>query len=238
MIDCKAIILIIKINAVINTNTFHCLLYNVHFFKKPFVLQNYFYIMEKIILASKSPRRKQLLEWAEVPFEIIVSDTDESFPEQLSLNEIPIYIARQKAIAVKKQLQHTNGLNQQLPIILAADTVVVLDNVIIGKPLNKIDAIKILTSLSSKVHKVITGVVILNGDKEIAFEDITIVQFHALTQDQIEYYVDNYRPYDKAGAYAIQEWIGVVGIKSVEGDFYNVMGLPVSRVLKHLEALK
>ncbi len=192
--------------------------------------------MEKIILASKSPRRKQLLEWAEVPFEIIVSDTDESFPEQLSLNEIPIYIARQKAIAVKKQLQHTNGLNQQLPIILAADTVVVLDNVIIGKPLNKTDAIKILTSLSSKVHKVITGVVILNGYKEIAFEDITTVQFHALTQDQIEYYVDNYRPYDKAGAYAIQEWIGVVGIKSVEGDFYNVMGLPVSRVLKQLQA--
>ena len=194
--------------------------------------------MKKIILASKSPRRKQLLEWAEVPFEIIVSDTDESFPHQLSINEIPIYIARQKALAVEKQLQLTIGLNQQLPIILAADTVVVLDNVVIGKPLNKTDAIKILTSLSSKVHKVITGVVILNGDKEIAFEDITTVQFHTLTQNQIEYYVDNYKPYDKAGAYAIQEWIGVVGIKSVEGDFYNVMGLPVSRVLKHLEALK
>ncbi len=193
--------------------------------------------MKKIILASQSPRRKQLLEWAEIPFDIIVSDTDESFSDQLPINEIPIYIARQKALAVKKKLYLSKGLEQQIPLILAADTVVVLDNVIIGKPLDRNDAISILSSLSGKVHKVITGVVLLDSKNDIDFEDITSVHFHTLTKSQIEYYVDNYKPYDKAGAYAIQEWIGVVGIKSVEGDFYNVMGLPVSRVLKHLEAL-
>lgn len=180
-----------------------------------------------IILASQSPRRKQLLEWAEVPFEIFVQETDETYPEGFDMSKTAVHIARNKALAVKQ----IRGL--EIPI-LAADTIVVLKNKIIGKPKNRQDAIRILLSLSDKKHHVVTGVVILHADKEVAFAETTEVVFHSLTQQQIEFYVDNYKPYDKAGAYAIQEWIGVVGIKSIKGDFYNVMGLPISRVVQQL----
>ena len=186
--------------------------------------------MQKIILASQSPRRKQLLEWAEIPFEIIVADTDESYPDNLLPEQIAVYIAKNKALAIQ-QLNHTT-----IPI-LAADTIVVLQNEIIGKPKDKEDAINILSRLAGNHHKVITGVVILQGEKEISFADVTDVEFHALTKAQIEFYVDKYKPYDKAGAYAIQEWIGVVGIKSINGDFYNVMGLPVSRVVQAVSTI-
>jgi septum formation protein len=184
--------------------------------------------MKKIILASGSPRRKQLLEWAEVPFEIVVKETDETFPAGLKVEEVAIHIARQKAIAVRSVVNND-------PVILAADTIVVLNERIIGKPKNREDAISILSDLSGHQHRVITGVVIVLDKKEISFSDSTDVYFHELSREQIEFYVDKYKPYDKAGAYAIQEWIGVVGIRSVEGDFYNVMGLPVSRVVKELK---
>jgi len=180
--------------------------------------------MQNIILASQSPRRKQLLEWAEVPFEVLVQETDESYPPNLTPGEIAIHIAKNKALAIK------NSTKISIPI-LAADTIVVLQNEIINKPKNREDAIGILTKLSGKKHQVITGVVILHNEKEIAFADVTEVEFHRLSTSQITFYVDKYKPYDKAGAYAIQEWIGVVGIKSINGDFYNVMGLPVSRVV-------
>ena len=183
--------------------------------------------IKKIILASQSPRRKQLLEWAEVPFEIIIQSTDESYPASLAMDEIAIHIARNKALAILQD-------HQPAMPILAADTIVVLNNEVIGKPKDRADAIAILTKLSAQKHKVITGVVILNNSNEISFADSTDVEFYALTTEQIEFYVDKYQPYDKAGAYAIQEWIGVVGIKSVNGDFYNVMGLPVSRVVQAL----
>jgi septum formation protein len=186
--------------------------------------------MQKIILASQSPRRKQLLEWAEVPFEIIVQETDESFPAHLSPEEIAVHIAKNKALAVSKMA------NTSLAI-LAADTIVVLQNEIISKPKDREDAIAILSKLSGNKHKVITGVVILHNEKVIEFADVTEVEFHQLTTAQIEFYVDKYKPYDKAGAYAIQEWIGVVGIKNINGDFYNVMGLPVSRVVGELANL-
>ena len=186
--------------------------------------------MQKIILASQSPRRKQLLEWAEVPFEIIVKETDESYPDYLSIDEIAIHIARNKALAIQPTVHNA------IPI-LAADTIVVLEGRIIGKPKDRADALNILTSLSGKKHQVITGVVILQNEKEIAFAETTEVHFHDLNLMQIEFYVDNYKPYDKAGAYAIQEWIGVVGIKNINGDFYNVMGLPVSRVVKAIDNL-
>lgn len=182
---------------------------------------------KKIILASQSPRRKQLLEWAEVPFEIIIQTTDESYPAHLPADEIAIHIARNKALAI----EHSH---QPLVPILAADTIVVLKNEIIGKPASREDAINTLQKLSGQKHQVITGVVILQSGKEIAFADTTEVEFHPLSIAQIEFYVDKYQPYDKAGAYAIQEWIGVTGIKSVKGDFYNVMGLPVSRVVQAL----
>lgn len=187
-------------------------------------------MMEPIILASASPRRKQMLEWAEIPFDIKVIPTDESYPPGLSPEQVPVAIARNKARVVQKQWPGEQ-------IILAADTVVVLDGDIIGKPKDEAEAIRILSRLSGKCHRVITGVVLLRGEKELAFHDSTFVWFHTLTQEQIHGYITKYKPFDKAGAYAIQEWIGVVGIKAIEGDFYNVMGLPVSRVYRALEEI-
>ena len=184
-----------------------------------------------IILASQSPRRKQLLEWAEVSFEIVVKETDESYPAQMCPGEIAIHIARNKALAIKQEVYPSKP-------ILAADTIVVLGERIIGKPADRGAAISILKDLSGNKHQVITGVVILYEGREVSFADITEVEFHSLTTGEIEFYVDKYKPYDKAGAYAIQEWIGVVGIKSVSGDFYNVMGLPVSRVVRALQQLQ
>jgi septum formation protein len=186
--------------------------------------------MNKIILASQSPRRRQLLEWAEIPFEVVVKDTDERFPPGLNPDEVAIYIAKNKAVAVQKERNDDE-------IILAADTIVVLGENIIGKPVHREDAVSILLALSGEKHKVITGVVLRKGEQEIAFADTTEVEFHNLTVKEIEFYVDKYKPYDKAGAYAIQEWIGVVGIKSIDGDFYNVMGLPVSRVVRELKKI-
>ena len=183
--------------------------------------------MNKIILASQSPRRKQLLEWAEIPFDVLIKDTGENYPPGLEPEEVAIYIAQQKAAAVLQLVPTTQT-------ILAADTIVVLGENIIGKPVHREEAVSILFALSGEKHKVITGVVIRKGEKEISFADVTEVEFHKLTLAQIEFYVDKYKPYDKAGAYAIQEWIGVVGIKSINGDFYNVMGLPVSRVVQEL----
>lgn len=188
----------------------------------------------RIILASQSPRRKQLLEWAEIPFEVMVQATEEIYPPGMPVSDVPVHIAREKAMAVK---QKNESLHQSDNIIIAADTVVVLGNSIIGKPKDREDALDILARLSGHKHQVITGVVLLKGEKEIAFADTTDVWFHPLTSEQIAFYVDKYQPYDKAGAYAIQEWIGVVGIKSIQGDFYNVMGLPVSRVVAELANL-
>jgi septum formation protein len=185
---------------------------------------------ERIILASGSPRRRQLLEWAEVPFDVFVKETSESFPPGMAVEEVPVHIARNKALAVKQDLSEER-------IILAADTVVVLGEEIIGKPRDREDAIGILCRLAGQRHRVITGVIMLKGMQEVAFSDTTLVWFHDLERVQIEDYVDRYKPFDKAGAYAIQEWIGVVGIRAIEGDFYNVMGLPVSRVVRKLASM-
>ncbi len=196
--------------------------------------------MADIILASQSPRRKTLLEWANIPFEIVVSDSDESFPETISKQEVPVFIASNKAKAVLEKLQQTltdqQGSGKEYCII-AADTIVLLDQLILGKPVDRQDAVNSLSLLSGKSHQVITGVVVLYQGNEYAFSETTQVDFHSLTLDQIEYYVDQYKPFDKAGAYAIQEWIGVVGIKGIQGDFYNVMGLPVSLLVQKLKEL-
>ena len=192
--------------------------------------------MHAFILASQSPRRKTLLEWAEIPFEIIVSDADESYPTSLAIEEVPAFIAKNKALAVKEMILSTKpALVDQC--IIAADTVVVFGQKIIGKPTNKQEAINSLLALSGQTHKVITGVVLLHQGQEISFSETTLVEFHALTLEQIEFYVDKYQPYDKAGGYAIQEWIGVVGIKKITGDFYNVMGLPVSKLVQKIKQL-
>lgn len=185
---------------------------------------------DKIILASASPRRKQLLEWAEVPFEVVTKDTDETFPPGTDMRSGAMQIALRKALAVKKEVAADNT-------IVAADTIVVLNDNPVGKPANEIDAINILTQLQGNTHQVITGVAIVKNGTQHTFADVTEVTFHMLTPQQITYYVQKYKPYDKAGAYAIQEWIGVIGIKAVRGDFYNVMGLPVSRVVQELQRL-
>lgn len=185
------------------------------------------YSRKPVILASQSPRRAQLLEQAGIPFEVRVSEADESWPEGMAVPEVPEHIARQKAKAV----QAFYGASD---IIIAADTIVVLDGDVIGKPVDRDDALRILGRLSGRVHTVITGVVIVRNGEEQAFSQTTEVHFKPLTEEQIAYYVDHYKPYDKAGAYAIQEWIGAVGIAGINGDFYNVMGLPVSQVAERL----
>lgn len=196
--------------------------------------------MHKIILASQSPRRRQLLEWAEVPFEVLVKHSSEDYPEEMPVEAVPEYLARQKAALVWQQVHRTTetqtAYSATLPVV-AADTVVILHHKIIGKPTSRQEAVHFLTRLSGHTHKVVTGVAIFYGEQQISFSETTYVTFHALTQEQIAYYVDKYQPYDKAGAYAIQEWIGVVGIQKIDGDFYNVMGLPVSRLVQHLKEI-
>jgi len=188
------------------------------------------FITQPIILASGSPRRKQLLEWACADFEVRVSDADESFVPGTLPTEVAMHLAKRKAEAV------WNMSTQQKPVI-AADTIVVCEGQILGKPENRDEAIRILKKLSGKNHEVITGVYIKSNMGDVQFSDHTRVRFHLLDENQICFYVDHFKPYDKAGAYAIQEWIGVVGIHSIEGDFYNVMGLPVNRVLQGLKQL-
>jgi len=183
--------------------------------------------MDRIILASASPRRKQLLEWAEIPFDVYPSEADEGFPQAMPVLEIPVFLAGRKAALVREQVDKKS-------IILAADTVVLLDQQVLNKPKDREDAIRMLMLLSGQEHQVITGVCITRGPQEVQFSETTRVRFHPLSQAEIAHYVDRYSPYDKAGAYAIQEWIGVVGIESIQGDFYNVMGLPISRVVREL----
>ncbi len=192
--------------------------------------------MKEIILASQSPRRKQLLEWAEIPFKVMVQSTDESFSTEMLVEEIPIHIAEKKALAVIQQLKdnQTFDIDQ---VVLAADTIVVLGNEVINKPADRAQAIDMLTRLSGNTHRVITGVVLMKDKIVQKFSVTTSVQFHPITQEQIVFYIDHYKPYDKAGSYAIQEWIGVVGIAGITGDFYNVMGLPVSKVVQALHTL-
>ena len=187
--------------------------------------------MKKIILASGSPRRKMLMEWAEFSFDVIVSDADESYDPKISPAEIAMSIAEKKIQAVLD----LNQVNLSHSIIVAADTIVVLEGEIIGKPVDRADALGILGRLSGKKHQVITAVCVQDDKQKKIFHDTTHVSFHALSEEQIIHYVDKYKPYDKAGAYAIQEWIGVIGIQSIEGDFYNVMGLPVSRLVHTLK---
>jgi septum formation protein len=192
--------------------------------------------MARFILASQSPRRKSLLEWAEIKFEIVISNTDESYPSTLPISEVPTFIAKHKAIAVEQTLK-AQGAYDKETCIIAADTVVVLNDLIIGKPADRADAISSIKKLQGKTHQVITGVSLLYNGVMENFSEVTNVSFHPLTEDQIIYYVDNYKPYDKAGAYAIQEWIGVIGIEKIDGDFYNVMGLPVSKLIQKIKQL-
>ncbi len=179
--------------------------------------------MNRLILASGSPRRKQLLELAHVDFEVITSDVDETNPPGMPGEEVPAHLAREKARAV--------AAGHPGRAVLAADTVVLLDGDILGKPAGLEEAKAMLARLSGNMHRVVTGVCLLQEGREHVFSVTTEVYFRKLTEEQISLYVDRYMPLDKAGSYAIQEYIGIVGIEKIVGDYYNVMGLPVGDVV-------
>jgi septum formation protein len=184
--------------------------------------------MDKIILASGSPRRKQLLEAAHIPFDVIVADVDETNPPGMPGHEVPVHLAHKKAEVIGRQYPDR--------LVLAADTVVLLDDDILGKPKSAADARAMLARLSGRIHRVVTGVCLLQDDRPDVFSAVTEVYFRHLTAEQISFYVDTYKPMDKAGAYAIQEYIGMIGIEKINGDYYNVMGLPIGDVVKRLSA--
>jgi septum formation protein len=182
----------------------------------------------KIILASNSSRRKELLKGLDIDFEVrVIPDIDESYPEATPPVEIPCFIARKKAEAYRLSISPGE-------LIITADTVVVLDHQIIEKPADKEGAIRMIKRLSGRKHQVITAVVLMTIDKRREFSVTSTVDFTQLTDDEIVYYVDKYKPFDKAGAYGIQEWIGYIGVRGIEGSFYNVMGLPVQRLYREL----
>ena len=182
-----------------------------------------------IILASNSPRRKELLKGLGIPFEVrLIQGIDESFPEELPPAEIPCYIAQKKANAYHASIKANE-------LIITADTIVVLDNRIIEKPADRSDAIRILHLLSGRTHEVITGVVMTTLAKQVVFAVHSMVDFAVLEDEEITHYVDTFQPYDKAGAYGIQEWIGYIGVQGIQGSFYNVMGLPIQRLYQELK---
>jgi len=184
-----------------------------------------------VVLGSGSPRRRELMEQAEIPFEVLVSDVAEDFDLTTPAAEVPILLAERKAHAIRSQF------NPQREWIITADTVVVLQDDIINKPIDEEDAVSILKRLSGQKHTVITGVCILKGEEKVSFSDATDVYFNELSEDEIRYFVKKYKPLDKAGAYAIQEWIGLIGVRRIEGCFYNVMGLPVPKMYGILKAM-
>ena len=182
----------------------------------------------KLILASNSPRRKELLAGLGVPFEVrVLQDIDEHYPESLPVNEVARYIAKEKADAYRRIVAPDE-------LIITADTVVIVGDEILGKPIDEADAVRMLKLLSGRTHQVTTGVCLLTAEKERCFDVTTDVTFKALTDEEIHYYVDRYRPFDKAGAYGIQEWIGYIGVTGLHGSYYNVMGLPVQRIYQEL----
>ena len=180
----------------------------------------------QIILASNSPRRKELLQEIISIFRIDSKAVEEIYPNNLEGSEVATYLSQLKS----KPLQPNEN-----ELIITADTIVIIDGIILGKPKTPEEALNMLTLLSGKKHEVITGVTIRTKDKELSFYDVTKVEFYELNPNEIKYYVKEYKPFDKAGAYGIQEWIGTIGIKKIEGDFYNVMGLPVHRVYRELK---
>ncbi len=183
----------------------------------------------EIILASNSPRRKELLELTDLPFKtFVIPDLDEDFPTSEETDLVAKWLAKSKMEAYKRLWSEPNK------IVITADTIVVVDGLILNKSSTEAEAVDMIKSLSGKSHKVITGVGIKSSEREAYFDDTTIVEFKKLSDSQIEYYVDKYKPFDKAGSYGIQEWIGLVGIRKIDGSYFNVMGLPVDLVIEEL----
>ncbi len=181
---------------------------------------------KKIILASKSPRRKELLAGLEIPFEIRTKEVEEIYPQHLSPKEVAPFLAELKAKPLLATLQEDE-------ILLTSDTVVLVENKILGKPKDTKDAKRMLQQLSGQVHEVITAVHMRSKDKSISFTNSTKVYFSKLSENEILHYIDKHQPFDKAGSYGIQEWIGFIGIKKIEGCYFSVMGLPVHDVYRH-----
>lgn len=180
-----------------------------------------------IILASGSPRRQQFLKELEIDFEIRLKEIEEIYPDHLKAEEITNFLAKLKASAFENELQDNE-------VLITSDTIVWLDNKALGKPIDASHAVKMLTEMSGKTHKVITSVCIKSTKKEVVFYDETLVTFTDLSLDEIEFYLKNYKPFDKAGSYGIQEWIGLVAIEKIEGSYANVVGLPTHKLYKEL----
>ena len=182
----------------------------------------------KVILASGSPRRRELMAGLGVNYEVrILQDVDESYPDTLQGEEIPLYIAKEKADAYIPMMQPDE-------LIITADTIVWLDGKVLGKPRDREDALQMLRTMSGRTHKVFTGVCITTTDWQRSFTAQTEVRFATLSEDEIIYYVDNFKPMDKAGAYGVQEWIGFIGVENISGSYYNIMGLPVQKLYREL----
>jgi len=183
---------------------------------------------KKIVLASQSPRRKELLAGLDIPFEtFVLPDIDETIPDGMFGADAAEYLAQKKASAYKNYI--TSNM-----ILITADTIVCIENQILNKAETKDEALKMLRTLSGKTHQVVTGVCISSVEKKVVFSDTANVRFAKLSDDEINYYTDTYKPFDKAGAYGIQEWIGYIGIEHTEGSYFNVMGLPVQKLYKYL----
>lgn len=182
----------------------------------------------ELILASKSPRRQQLLSDLGLKFKVQSMDIPEEFPEGLGMTEVPVYLAELKAEAFRPLLKKSQ-------LVITADTIVWLDGKVLNKPADYAEGFQMLSDLSGKKHQVVTGVCLLTAEKKISFYASTDVWFKDLSKEEIHFYLENYRPYDKAGAYGIQEWIGYVGINRIEGSFFNVMGLPIQSLYEHLK---
>lgn len=185
----------------------------------------------KIVLASNSPRRRELLSGLNLEYTVrVLPDIDESYPDTLKGEEIPMYISREKAEAYRNSMAEDE-------LIITADTVVCINEKVLGKPRTQEEAKEMLRGLSGKTHQVITGVCLMTCGLQRTFSAITQVTFDVLTEDEIEFYVEKFRPLDKAGAYGVQEWIGFVGVSRLEGSYFNVMGLPVQRLYQELKKL-
>jgi septum formation protein len=184
-------------------------------------------LSKKLILGSKSPRRKEILQLAGIDFEIRTSDVEEIYPESIDVRKVPSYLAQLKAIDLKPTIAADE-------LLLCSDTIVLLEDVIYGKPKDFDDAVHILSKLSGKTHEVISGVCLMTNTETIVFSDVTEVHFSSLNERDIHHYINTYKPYDKAGAYAIQEWIGLMGIEKINGSYYNIVGLPIHKVIQAL----
>lgn len=182
----------------------------------------------KIVLGSQSPRRQQLLKGLDIEFEILTSDADENFSPDLKKEEIPLFLSQQKAKAIQQKLSGNY-------LLITCDTIVWINDSVLNKPIDVADAKRMLHILSGKTHEVFTGVTLTSKEKSVSFFDKTLVSFKELTEAEIDYYISTYKPFDKAGSYGVQEWLGYIAIDKIEGCFFNVMGLPLRKLYRELE---